>query len=191
MKKLILIALLLSSAPVLATTTYVYTGTNFDSIGDDTPPDGTYTTSMKVTGQFTVAEPLTGAPINFGDLILSYSFSDGRQTLTEANSEVGSAFVVPDENNVFEFWAIAFINRSFGGPETVGEEIRRVVTRTGSDGEDVGSITIQCLALDCPEDFGRFSSPIPGTWSVVPVPAAAWLFGSALGLLGWMKRKAA
>jgi len=24
----------------------------------------------------------------------------------------------------------------------------------------------------------------------VPVPAAAWLFGSALGLLGWMRRKA-
>jgi hypothetical protein len=27
--------------------------------------------------------------------------------------------------------------------------------------------------------------------SVVPIPAAVWLFGSALGMLGWMKRKAA
>ncbi len=27
--------------------------------------------------------------------------------------------------------------------------------------------------------------------SIIPVPAAAWLFGSALGLLGWMRRKAA
>jgi hypothetical protein len=26
--------------------------------------------------------------------------------------------------------------------------------------------------------------------SVVPVPAAVWLFGSALGFLGWMRRKA-
>jgi hypothetical protein len=29
------------------------------------------------------------------------------------------------------------------------------------------------------------------TFTVVPVPAAAWLFGSALGLLGWMRRRAA
>jgi len=28
------------------------------------------------------------------------------------------------------------------------------------------------------------------TYSVVPVPAAVWLFGSALGLLGWVRRKA-
>ena len=27
-------------------------------------------------------------------------------------------------------------------------------------------------------------------WSVVPVPAAVWLFGSALAGLGWMRRKA-
>ncbi len=26
---------------------------------------------------------------------------------------------------------------------------------------------------------------------VVPVPGAVWLFGSALGLFGWMKRKSA
>jgi hypothetical protein len=26
---------------------------------------------------------------------------------------------------------------------------------------------------------------------VIPVPAAAWLFGSALGLLGWARRRAA
>ncbi|MGI9344536.1 MAG: VPLPA-CTERM sorting domain-containing protein [Gammaproteobacteria bacterium] len=29
------------------------------------------------------------------------------------------------------------------------------------------------------------------TFTVVPVPAAAWLFGSALGLLGWARRRAA
>ncbi len=29
------------------------------------------------------------------------------------------------------------------------------------------------------------------TYNVVPIPAAVWLFGSGLGLLGWMKRKRA
>ncbi len=28
------------------------------------------------------------------------------------------------------------------------------------------------------------------TAAVVPIPAAVWLFGSALGVMGWMRRKA-
>ena len=28
-----------------------------------------------------------------------------------------------------------------------------------------------------------------GNSSVVPVPAAVWLFGSALGVMGWVRRK--
>lgn len=40
-------------------------------------------------------------------------------------------------------------------------------------------------------DFGDFGT-ISGPTAVVPIPAAVWLFGSALGLLGWIrKRKAA
>lgn len=38
-------------------------------------------------------------------------------------------------------------------------------------------------------DKNKFSSS--GTaYTTVPVPAAAWLFGSALGLLGWVRRRA-
>jgi len=34
---------------------------------------------------------------------------------------------------------------------------------------------------------------LPANWNikVVPLPTAVWLFGSALGLLGWLKRRAA
>jgi hypothetical protein len=35
-------------------------------------------------------------------------------------------------------------------------------------------------------DFARFSLPA----TVVPIPPAAWLFGSALGMLGWIRRRA-
>jgi len=35
------------------------------------------------------------------------------------------------------------------------------------------------------------SDAATGSISIVPVPAAVWLFGSALGLLGWVRRRAA
>ncbi len=41
------------------------------------------------------------------------------------------------------------------------------------------------------KDDLRFAWAVhPGNVGVIPVPAAVWLFGSALGLLGWIRRKA-
>ena len=36
-------------------------------------------------------------------------------------------------------------------------------------------------------EFDLFFSPV--ATDVIPIPAAVWLFGSALGLLGWLKRR--
>ena len=44
----------------------------------------------------------------------------------------------------------------------------------------------QCVPFGCAVPDGGFS----GTASIVPVPAAVWLFASALGLMGWIRRRA-
>jgi hypothetical protein len=65
-----------------------------------------------------------------------------------------------------------------------------------------GTITIDLwdsTYTDCANDGGctpgSNSSDVFAQWrvnaTVIPVPAAIWLFGSALGLLGWLRRKTA
>ena len=40
-------------------------------------------------------------------------------------------------------------------------------------------------------DFARIDKKLVLSIAVVPVPPAAWLFGSALGLLAWVRRRIA
>jgi hypothetical protein len=51
--------------------------------------------------------------------------------------------------------------------------------------QSTGSGTVYCADGD-----GECSDWIAPPQTVIPVPASVWLFGSALGLLGWMRRKA-
>lgn len=58
---------------------------------------------------------------------------------------------------------------------------------------NLGTTTLGIIQLDIPfpllgnvDGFRVFTST-----AVVPVPGAVWLFGSALGLLGWMRRRKA
>lgn len=57
-----------------------------------------------------------------------------------------------------------------------------------------GGITLQFNAAcgagaGCVSDYFIDNVSIMADVAVIPVPAAVWLFGSALGLLGWMKRR--
>lgn len=52
-------------------------------------------------------------------------------------------------------------------------------------------ISIEILDLADAGGGSLTADTVSTTVNVVPVPAAAWLFGSALGLLGWMKRRTA
>lgn len=67
------------------------------------------------------------------------------------------------------------------GNTVSGQEGNGVIVFPG----EVTSIswTIPQFEACCGQDF------TVGAYAVVPIPTAIWLFGSALGLMGWMRRK--
>ena len=62
-------------------------------------------------------------------------------------------------------------------------------TRAFNPGTDLFDLSNTARLNVVLEDGVSFSSSSGVLLSVIPIPAAAWLFGSALGLLGWMKRR--
>jgi hypothetical protein len=73
--------------------------------------------------------------------------------------------------NTFEVTAVLAINRRAGAIQPEG--VRDVL-----GGNNYSN------------NFADDTNWVYADWQVVPVPAAVWLFASALGLLGWMHRKA-
>ena len=74
-----------------------------------------------------------------------------------------------------------------------------ILNPDGSVAETVGTSDVTVVVTASTISIKR-SSPFPINglnqaneylFTVVPVPAAVWLFGSALGLLGWVRRRAA
>ncbi|MFW2406105.1 MAG: VPLPA-CTERM sorting domain-containing protein [Gammaproteobacteria bacterium] len=170
---------------------------------DDNPPAGSYTTAMNLTLTITLDAPLpaAGSQIDFTSNLLSYSASDGRHVLTESNSTLSGFAFVNQNSEIFGHLVTVKtgpLGLQDGDPTGLSEGDQLITMNTdfidpGSAG-DLASV-IQCVAAPCILGDGDFDRDlaqnrinIPGTWSIVPIPAAAWLFGSALGLLGWARR---
>ena len=90
MKTLVVFAMLLGfsalSGSASATVIYSYSGPNYTEIQDGTPPEGSFTSAMGVSGFLEFSEPLPPSSIyNLLDLreslLLGFSFSSGRFTL--------------------------------------------------------------------------------------------------------------
>lgn len=80
-----------------------------------------------------------------------------------------------------------------GGPLALDPDplVWKTFTFSGVNGVDVsGGVTLQ-LGATTGADPNSFANMYYDNVSieVVPVPAAVWLFGSALGVLGWLRRR--
>ena len=189
------IFLLASAAPAAAI--YQYAGDNYTDIFNDAPPAGTYTTSMSVTGSFTLASPLAMGETDISGLVTSYVFNDGRSTLTEGNSQLaeGSTFFVDGVGDITT-WSLKIWEINLAA----GDWVPIITLYTTFDQANIGVCGAVNASGECTyisEDeldrgYVNYLARDPTTtWNVTvaPIPASVWLFGSALGFLGWARRR--
>lgn len=189
-----LVALLaLSSAE--AATIYQYQGNSFDFPASTitTPCDpgtgGCLITNVTVTLEFAAA---LAADLSIASVTPdAWSISDGLTTITDTTPGIATTsplFLIQvgtDNLGNIDEWLID-INPTNPNVANPGEWSG---TRTRDTSGFIDDQTRYCQSGACSFQGLAISDDNAGTWSIVPVPAAAWLFGSALGLLGWLKRR--
>jgi hypothetical protein len=203
----VFIALLLSNFAVAASL-YTYTGNSYDSVSNWDQSSGTagydfYDTSMSVSGNFLLYTELTEGASDLVGMIGEYSFNDGNNVVTNANSNVVGFDVIADASGNILEWSLQ-VERILTTPgdmyNTPYDWFDLTISTTNYGGSEADSAYLwQCPPSSniCgigPYEGSASVSNNSGAWiktSAVPIPAAAWLFGSALAGLGWMRRKQA
>jgi hypothetical protein len=193
---LVVTGLFMSFSANAAFMRYTYTGNPFTFISSGLPSGLT-----GVTGYFDV--PLDFGP-NFNDVFTptGFAFNNGVESVTDAMTFRASFFsVTTDGSGDLTAWVIFNEQSAFNEGDFIGIDlandlniILNIFDATGYCAED--NVTGFCSGVPGADASALQASVFdsPGTWTkstVVPVPAAVWLFGSALGLLGWMRRRKA
>jgi hypothetical protein len=188
----------LSAMPTQASTIYTYTGNFFDStlIIDANPPTGDYKPAMKVTGSFELLNPLGNGLIDVNILaspdLVGFSFSDGRNTITNTNAGTKVIFVtIGGSGNIID-WKIEL---TMGSMSALGDQIGGISSYLAFDAGYVAECTTFSFFCTNQSD-SAVRNLAPGTWaistgdtSVVPLPAALPLFATGLGLLAFVARR--
>jgi hypothetical protein len=199
------LALVYPPIPSIAATVYTYTGNAFTAltIEDSTGIPGSYDSTMRVTGSFTLNTALTGglALQDISGSVIGFSFNDGRNTLSDSNAHIFSFDVATDATGTPTQWRIDLVSPF---PEAVGlnDTIQTFFFPPGGTKQvnDFAAILDctqagmgKCITSDALDD--AFAHDDPGTWTVTtvtPLPAALPLFATglgALGLLGWRRKR--
>lgn len=175
------VAALLPATGFAIPTIYTYTGAPFSSFVDFAGIPGAYDNSMRVTGSVTLADALAPNTALTNVIPTSFSFSDGRTQITNANLD----------SNSINFISLA--TNASGGVGGWDVSLRRVsglpspadVAFIGSTSPCSGQCDIGVLAMGVSNDEGV--STLPGTWNVTPVPEPSTyaLFLAGIALVGF------
>ena len=161
----------LGSIAARADVIYTYTGNDFTSAISP------YTTSDSITGYFVVATPLA-ANLSLGPITpISFSFSDGVDTLTNANTTSQTFYVATSPSGSLSNWGIAVATAA----STEGIEICNSAICTPSQFDNGWTDNEASSAVNRSD---------PGSWqsSVPEPPSMATLITGLLGLVLLFRR---
>jgi hypothetical protein len=178
-----------------ATAIYEYAGNFYDTISDTTPPAGTYTTSMRVTGRLSLASPLLpDQPLqDISGSLLGFSFSDGRSTLDDTNSSLIQIDIRTDAQGDISDWIVKAFTDSAPFAAAGDRNAEIITARSYVDLGSIGECTAASAGMCTTAGLDSASATLagPGTWTLVPEPSSALLLGGGLLVLACRGRRSA
>ncbi len=176
---------------------YAYTGHPFELVGAGLP-DVTAISAAIVLPDEILPDTLVDIDFVFGSNFLEFSITDGVTVVTDDDVSParedwgGGATLITDDTGAVSEWFFNVVR-----PVTLGNIGMSTINFPQNPGLIVTDELTYCFFVSgsgC-TGAGAWVRDNPGSWTItpipIPIPAGAWLFGSALGLLGWVKRRSA
>ena len=182
-----LLAFTLIPLPIMASTTYTYTGHDFGTaIVSPTLP---YTTSDSISGSFTVTTALAdstyyGSATQLEADGLSFSFTDGVYSYSGDSTIISGLFsVTTDSSGAFSAWGIQILNSSGGYFSSEG---------VGAPGSGYGDVVYNSSDIydALVQGSGTWVSSSSPATPAIPEPSSLVLLGTgAVSLAGMARRR--